>query len=166
MRTALQNLTDEQIKNRAIEIVRYQNFKSKIALEKMNCTMPKIVFDSGVSYVRKGKINKQVMSKKMLEALDNCVKTCVQPLTPSFEERRIFRKNEFQKKDVTPPASKLEIVNKLVTSKFEYGVKIGDCIKMLDSEKEAKAFIQGAKFVDHEIEWKLVEMELNIVEEK
>ena len=132
----------------------------------MNCTMPKIVFDSGISYIRKGKINKQAMSKKMIEALDNCIRTCVQPLTPSSEERRIFRKNEFQKKDVKPPVSKLEIVNKPVTSKFEYGVKIGDCIKMLDSEKEAKAFIQGAKFIDHQIECKLVEVEFNIVEEK
>ena len=159
-------LTDAELEIRAREIIRYQNFKSKIALAKMNCDMPKVVFDSGVNYIRKGKINKRVMSKKLLKTLDNCVKNCLQPLTPSLEERRIFRKNEFQKKDVKLPVAKLEILNKSVTSKFEYGVKINDTIKIIGSEKEASAFIKGMRFMEPHAEAVLVEVEINVKEMK
>lgn len=160
------NLSDEQIKNRAYEIVRYQNFKTKIALKKMNCTMPKLTFDSGVAYIKRGTVNKAVLSTRLIKEIDNYLNKCVQPLTPMHSERRVIFSKKYQQKDAKPPVSNLEIVNNPVTSKFKYGVQIGHCIKVLDSEKEARGFIKGAKFVNKSIIANLVELELNKVEEE
>lgn len=160
-----ENLTNEEIQVRAKEIVRYQNFRSKIALEKMSCTMPKMTFDAGVVYLKRGTINKAGLSSRLKDEIDKCVENYVQPLTPNPSERRRRYNRNYQKKDAQPPICKIEVVKKPVTSTFNYGIKVGDCIKMVDSEKEAKAFIRGMRFMEPHAEAVLVEIELSVLEE-
>ena len=97
MRQAIQRLKDEEIAKRALNIVKYQNFRTEVALAKMDVSMPGVVFQSGVTYLKRGKKNLS-LSQKLKTEIDKCVSKCVQPLKPSHDEQRKFIKAPYQTK--------------------------------------------------------------------
>jgi len=170
--SSLENIKEDLIKKKAMEIVKYQNFRTKIALERMSVKMPRQVFDSAVGYIRYKTYNSSIVTKSLKDAIDECIANHVQPLTPKEEEKRgmYARRSEIQKlrkiskqyqaKDAIPPIAKLEIVKQTVSENFEYGVKQGDNIRLFANEELATNFIQNVKFfTDKEV--KLVEVTVN-----
>lgn len=162
MRQAIQRLKDEEIAKRALNIVKYQNFRTKVALTKMDVSVPRVVFESGVTYLKRGKKD-PALSQKLKTEIDKCVSKCVQPLKPSHDEQRRFIKAPYQTKEAKPPVCNLPILKQKVSSVFDYGVKIGNCVKMFDNKKEALAFLDGARFANSNVEAVLVEVELRVV---
>lgn len=170
--SSLENLKDDMTKKKAMEIVKYQNFKTRIALERMDVKMARQVFDSAVGYIRYKTHNPSIVTKSLKEAIDECIANHVQPLTPKeHEKRQVYaRRSEVQRlikeskkyhsKDAVPPIAKLEIVKQPVVENFEYGVKQGDNIRLFKTETEAQFFINNASFFSRE-PLKLVEVTIN-----
>lgn len=157
MRKVIENYKKQQIKQKAIMIVKYQNFKTNIALKKMEIKVSKPVYEAGVSYLKRGKITAP-LSNIMKEAIDTTIKECIQPLRPTSAEERKWKFPIYQSKEAKPPICALPIIHKKLTTKFDYGVLVNNCIKILDSEKEARIFLEGIKFINGE--GKLLEIEI------
>lgn len=155
-------LSDEEIRQRAQNIVKYQNFNTAVALEKMDIKMPKIVFESGINYLKRGLVTKPI-SKKLKDELDHCTHICLQPLRPRPGEERKFRKAIYQNKEAKSPICRIKQVQK-ICNPCDYGVQINGSIKLFKSEIEAKGFMQGVKYIDNNIEMQLFEVKLNKVE--
>lgn len=150
----LKDLAGENLDLRdfAINIVKYQNFKTKNALSKfeykLNETTAANYFGAGVIYVKTKKKNKQVC-KKLYNYIDKAIENCVQPLRPSEEDKRRIFKNTYTKKDIVIPAQQavLELTkNQSITERFEYGVRIGDTVKVFSTSNDAKLFLDGIVF--------------------
>ena len=155
-------LSDEEIKQRAMNIVKYQNFNTVIALEKMDTKMPVVTFEAGINYLKRGLVSKPI-SKKLKMALDECTHVCLQPLRPRQGEERKFKKAIYQNKEAKPPICSIKAVQK-ICNPSDYGVQINGSIKLFKSEIEAKGFMQGVNYVDSSIEMQLFEVKLNKVE--
>lgn len=170
--SSLDSIKENIVKQKAIEIVKYQNFKTRIALQRMNVKMARQIFDSAVGYIRYKTWNKTIVTKSLKEAIDECIAEHIQPLTPKEEEKRqlyarrsevqklIRESKKYQSKDSVPPIAKLEIVKQPVVENFEYGVKQGDNIRLFKTETEAQFFINNASFFLKE-PLKLVEVTVN-----
>ena len=98
--------------------------------------------NGGVIYLKEGRKTCGITSS-LCKALDRVVSECVQPLTPSKQDRRRVYDKKFTRKDNTPPVAKLDIIKKPLTAKLSYGVKIGDIIKCFPSYDETSGFLKG-----------------------
>ena len=163
MKEAIRRLKEEEIARRALNIVKYQNFSTKVALAKMDTKVPRVVFESGVSYLKKGKRDHAISEKLKIE-LDKCVANCVQPLKPSHDEQRRFLKTIYQTKEAKPPICNLPVLKQKLSTVFDYGVQVGDCIKICKDEAEARAFLEGVNFMNKDSKGVLIEVEKRIVQ--
>ncbi len=143
---------------KAVNIIKYQNFKTNAAMKKFN-NLSVSQFTCGIAYVKRGVWHKNAVSRPLKAALDEALAKKIQPLTPSKSEARQFTKDYHTKKDTKLNIQELDILNKPITAKFEYGVRLNNDIKILDTEIEAKAFLEGLKFVGQN-EAKLLQVEI------
>lgn len=119
MKQIIEKLNEKQQYERGQEIVRYQGFKTDIALSKMKVKMPSCVFNAGVSYLKRG-IKTAPLSAKLKKVLDDCVANHIQPLTPSVSEKREFKKPIYQNKEAKPPVCNMAVTKKKLTAEFEW----------------------------------------------
>lgn len=133
----LENLKEEvrqkQLRDFALAIVKYQDFKTKIAVEHVNYDSSRETienyFGCGVSYIKSNfKVKHRSIPPKIYDYIDEFIAQHVQPLTPSAADRRSEykqRKNIYHGKNAVPPIAKLEIVKKQITEKYDmYGIKL------------------------------------------
>lgn len=149
----------------AVEIVKLQNFKTNAAIKRLSLNLSdstkRNYLENGIKYIQTGKMHTNYMFLK--KHIDKAIEEHVQPLTPSKENKRRIFKTTQGKKEFIPPVAKLEIINKSLVAKFEYGIRFGNEIKLFNSKDEAKGFIQGVKYAGV-FTGKLVEVEINEVE--
>lgn len=178
MTTNLENLKEslkmKKFYNMAEYIIKYQKFKSSVALTKMNnldiSNSTKInYFNFGVAYLKTGNKHRALPST-LYACIDELVAKHVQPLIPKIEEERQEKNwvKKFQKKEAVLPVSKLEIVNKPLTTNIEYGVKSNNNIMLMPSRDYALEFLAGLKKLNpnKEIEAKVVTVELGELSEE
>ena len=176
MNTTLENLTEKvkenRLRNLAKNIVRYQNFRTSIILAKIDdaglaeATLKNYV-DYGISYIRTGKVAKQITG--IVKYIDEYIKDCVQPLTPKQEEKRQIGKIRSQatvsvyKKEATLPVQ--TVLNQLIAKNVHksIAVKLNDNIIVLSTEEEANGFIKGIKFMDKNLECKLINISYEVI---
>lgn len=84
----------------------------------------------------------------MYEALDKVMEQHIQPLRPNLAEKKKTYKRDYTKKEITPPVARNEVLNKPLTAKIEYGVRINDNIVLQKTEEEARAFLRGINFLN------------------
>lgn len=137
----------------ALVVVKYQDFKSKVAIKQM----PKFLsestrrnyFEAGVKYIKTQQKWKGGC-KAFYAAIDKTISDCVQPLTPRAEDaRRVYktRKKNYQSKDAVPPIKKvMESLNSVASTNFTYGVQIDDVVKIFNNSADAKLFLTGVTF--------------------
>lgn len=149
----------EQIEKISKGIVQYQFFKTKKAIILMGYTgipekKARTYFDLGISYLRHGQEKKLPIAIK--KQIDVCLSQKMQPLTPKQEDKRKFKPWKRQIKNNIAQTVK-KISTPKITQKFEYGVKFENTIKIFDTEKECKAFIEGAElFITEKNYFKIV----------
>ena len=145
-----QALKDKKAYDIALIIRKYQDFKTSVAVEKLDSSLSKGTRANyvmgGVSYIKTGKKHPCVPSS-IYAAIDKVVKECVQPLRPSETDKKREYKRDFKKKDITPPVARLDIVKKPVTTKITYGVRIEDSVKCIDSYDRAVGFLEGLRYM-------------------
>lgn len=174
--TTLDNL-DEGLKKKkfmdmATFIVKYQKFKTSVAVEKMKDidianTTKSSYFSLGCSYL-KTKERKRTMPPILYKCIDEVVNKCIQPLTPSIEEERKIKKQNYTKKEALPPVAKLDIVKQPIsTNNIEYGVKSGNTIMLMPNREYALGFLAGLKNLnkEKEIDAKVVTVEIGDINE-
>ena len=169
MNTTLENLTEKvrenRLRNLAKNIVQYQNFRTSCILQKIdNAGLTPITLknyvDYGINYIRTGKKARQI--GKIPLYIDDCIKNCVQPLTPKQDEKRQVKKSRTKatisvyKKESSLPVQ--NVLNNLISKKIHksIAVKLDDNIIIQSSEEEANGFIKGIKFMDKNLECKLI----------
>lgn len=112
-------LEDKKLQDFTKEIVRYQNFQTKAALEKISFDYEKPkaynLFNAGVSYIKNNK-KYPIYKNKFYNLIDEAISKCIQPLTPAEAEKRIVHKKRYTRADVIPPVAKLDSVHKPLTS--------------------------------------------------
>ena len=159
MNEALEELKQRRFEKVAETIVKYQNFKNEIAVSKMDSSLGKSTrlnyLTYGIRYLKTG-YKSSIVPSSIYKCLDKCVEQHIQPLRPNIDDAKRIYKRDYTKKEIEPPISRLQYVQKPVTVKFTYGIKIGDKILLQKSELEAKGFMNGAKFFDNSIDIKLV----------
>jgi len=157
----------------AKEIVRYQLFKTEVALSHINyATLSKSTaiyyFNNAVRYLN-GKANS--LSKPFRANLDRFSKEYT-PLRPKEEDKRqdySLRTNKPTETDnIKPdiikniPEPTLQL--KRITEEIIYGIVFNNVIVTYDTEKELKAFKQGVKFVDNSIKMKEICLNKNLLD--
>lgn len=167
MNDALDELKEKQFERVAQVIVKYQDYKRKIAVSKMDNALGKSTkmkyLAYGVRYLKTG-YKCPTVPKSLYLALDKCIETHIQPLRPSADETKRVYKRDYTKKDNVPPVSKLKIVQQPITEKFIYGIKMDDKIVLQKSELEAQAFIKGVKFLNDNANIQLVAVTISEVD--
>ena len=103
--------TKEDYEQRAINIVKYQNFSTESAMNKMPVTMPKTIFNAAVAFIRHGTITKNHLSKPLIKEIKRCIRKHVQPLTPSDIDKRIERQHRRKRRRIITEKVTLPIVN-------------------------------------------------------
>ena len=150
LETLKEDLRAKQLRDIAIWIVKYQKFKMNIALDKLDTDFcrkkkKKNYFVRGLKYLRTKEKSSGVNSV-LYDFIEEEIQKHTQPLRPNFSEQKREYKRDYTKKDAKPPIVALKAVQKPLTANFEYGIRIGNDIKILESEDIAKGFIQGLKF--------------------
>lgn len=170
LETLKDDLKEKAIRDFAYNIVKYQKFITKIAVEKFEHTYSKTTacnyFDAGLKYLRTGSTFNANYNKHLYTYIDEAVANHVQPLTPSKDEERQIKKGYYTRKDNNPPIAKISIVKKPLTAKINYGVQINDNIVLCKTEDEARAFLRGMRFLSRKDEiGKVVTLEIGEVKE-
>lgn len=171
MKEALDEIKLKRFENVAETIIKYQNYKTDIAISKMDNSLGKSTRINylmyGIRYLKTG-YKSCIVPSSIYKALDKCIEKHIQPLRPSESEKKRVHKRDYTKKNNNPPVSRLKMVQKPVTEKFTYGVKVNDNIVLQKSEIEAKAFLKGIRFLnnnnDNNNEIKLVAVTISEVE--
>ena len=168
MMITLQNLPEavkeNKTKNLAEWVIKYQKFNFKAAKQfapdgYTDKSLQNYLYN-GCKYLERGTINP--MFKAFCRKLEELKQKCVQPLTPSLENRKREYKKDYTKKEATPPIINVPVIRKTLTAQIQYGVKFDDFIKLFESEEEAKAFNKGIEYAKGEA-GKLVTVELGEV---
>lgn len=158
MITTLENLTEKvkenNLKNLAKNIVKYQNFKTSVVLNKIDTlgftrSTIKTYIDCGINFVRKG-IKYPHVNKSLYLYIEECLKEHMQPLTPTFEEKRVILKQSVKKETVLPVQNVLEKLQKQSVSELQtkfYGIQLENRIILQDTKEEANAFYNGLVFM-------------------
>lgn len=172
--TTLQNLDEKirenRLKNLAINIVKYQNFKTNCIISKIEnagCTKNTLLtyINCGIIYLQSNKKYNKI-PKQIYEYIDEALNKHIQPLTPKESEKRQARIG-CNRKPICKPSTSLSGLNafnlpKQITETFDYGVKVGNNIRIFDSEKDAKSFCDSFKFFSNE-SIKLIEIKFSEV---
>lgn len=158
---ALQQKKEDTIKSIATWIIKYQNFKTRRALEHApegyaKCTLMNY-FDFGVSHIKYGKDTAGY--RFLYRTIDELCKKHIQPLTPSAKDARRVSKKDYTRKDNPPPVAKLKICQKPVSAKFNYGIQTETTIRLCPSEEYAMGYLDALKESGDEIS-KIVTVEL------
>ena len=147
MITTLENLTEKvtqnRLKNLAINIVKYQNFKTSVILKTIdNAGYSKhtliTYINSGITYVKGG--NRLNKCGNIYKYIDEAIKNCVQPLIPAFNEKREFSKSKFKNKNIEIPVQKVLKKIKSDAKQLQYAVKIENCLNIVENNDEAIGF--------------------------
>lgn len=160
-------LQENKLRNLAVNIVKYQHFKTNAILAKIgNAGYSRA---SVISYIQLGisYINNHIKVKQggnLYQYIDEAKANCVTPLTPKENERRI----KVNRKAKTIPVQKvLEKINEQTISKENnrfLGIKIGDKIIIKESLDEIKAFQEGLIFMGNN-DSKIVKVKIEEVDE-
>lgn len=155
MNTTLKDLNiavkENRLRNLAINIVKYQNFKTSAIIKKIdsagysNSSLVTMLFYA-IRYIKTGEVN--VRAKAIYPYIDEALKNCVQPLTPPKQDQRGTR----SKRKNIPVQNVLKKINEQAISKDNnqfLGIKIGDKIIIKESLDEIKAFQEGLIFMDN-----------------
>ena len=149
LKSLKEDLKEKRFHDIAKSIIQYQNYKSDIAISKMDNSLGKSTrlnyLTFGIKYL-KTKEKSKIVPSSLYIALDKLIEQHLQPLRPNFDEQKRIYKRDYTKKSAKPPIVALKAVQKPLTTNFEYGIRIGNDIKILESEDIAKGFIQGLKF--------------------
>ena len=171
VKEALNDLKLKRFENIAEIIIKYQNYKTDIAISKMDNSLGKSTRINylmyGIRYLKTG-YRSNIIPTNLYNFLDKCIEKHIQPLRPSEAEKKRQIKRDYTKKENNPPITRLKMVQKRVTEKFVYGVKVNENIVLQKSETEAKAFLRGIRFLNNNNsdnnEIKLVAVTMSIVE--
>ena len=167
IKEAYKEAKEKQLREIAEDIIKYQNFRFKIATDKLRAKS--LTQSSKSNYVNCGRrylaegTKSRICSQRFYTYIQEALDKHVQPLVPSFEERKKETKRNYTKKEAKPPITKI-IKDEKLTTNIEYGVKLDDKIMVQKSEDEARAFINGIKFLNPNAIVKLVTIELTEVE--
>lgn len=159
MIVGLENLKEDirqkQLRDLALSIVKYQNFKTSAAIKNIKFVASqnttKNYFGCGVSYIKSGgKVKHKAIPSKIYDYIDEYLAQHVQPLTPSESDRRgeyKQRKNRYHGKSAVPPVAKLDIVRQPLTEKYDdYGIKSPDgYVKICKSRDYAEGYMEALK---------------------
>ena len=137
----LTDLSQYDLRALSRSIVKYQLFKVKSALHKLEGNFAPTTkfnyFKIGVRYL-KTKVKEPKVNPKLYDYLDECLDSHIQPLTPSPKDKaREYNRKKEQK--VTPVFN----LPQQVTEKFEYAVRNGNQIMVFDNEDQIKQFINN-----------------------
>lgn len=162
--TLKEDLREIKYANLAEIIIKYQNFKSAVILNKMqNMDIKEATklqyITAGIKYIRYRKKDKKfsdVYYKKIQELLDKHM----QPLVPKENEKRSNIQKIYQQKETILPIQNI-IKSIKQTTTIEYGIKIEDKILLCIDEIEARSFIKAIKFINSNCEAKIVTLEIN-----
>ena len=151
LETLQEDLREKKFMDVAVDIVKYQNYKTSAILPKINhdfnnSTLTNYI-NCGIVYIKTG-ARKNPAPKFLYDCIDKAVEKCVQPLRPSTEEKRMIKEQVYTRKNVTLPIAKNEVISKPLTAKVEYGVRINDNIVLQKTEEEARAFMRGINFLN------------------
>jgi len=149
LKTLEKDLRKKQWGEIAEDLIKYQNFKTNIAIKHMRCnvsdTTKKNYITSARYYLRTGKrYSTNNVGTALFNALDEALKKHVQPLTPKQSEQLKMlplRKPNYTKKDAKVPIA--QMIPQKIISNFEYGVRYNDIIYLMGNEEEANIFIKG-----------------------
>ena len=157
--TTLENLTqkvqENRLNNLAINIVKYQNFKSSEIIRIIdNAGYSKSTLlsyiNNGIGYLTNNKKNKKC--GRLYEFIDEAVAKHTQPLMPKdYQKRgitrgiRTFNNNKVQTKtDIAP----FETIRKIeITKELIYAVQMDKNLRIQNSLKEAESFLEGLSFM-------------------
>ena len=143
----MQRRANETKMNIASWVFKYQKFRTKIALqhapEGYSKSTLQNYFDYGLRYIKNGL--KTGNYSALYSNIDTLIKKHTQPLTPSEIDARVISKRDYTKKNNIPPVAKLEIIQKPVSAKFQYGIRSGDEIRLCPSEDYAMGYLDCLK---------------------
>ena len=165
----LQNLKEDwqekQLRDIAKWIVKYQNFKLNIALEKIDTDFcSKLTLKNylvrGLRYLKTGKKTSGVKTA-LYDFLEEELEKHTQPLRPTFSEQKQAYRRDYTKKENIPPIVPVTLkkVQKPLIANFEYGIRIENDIKIFKNEDMANGFLQGLNFCGNN-EGRLVSVEV------
>lgn len=149
--TLKSDLNEKKWRQIAEDIIKYQDFKFKVAIDKMRGSLSDVTkknyITSGRYYLKNGKTYDGLSATPSLYRFIDIVKSeHLQPLIPSEQDRaRITkpRKKDYTKKNAELSISKMDIIKTPTCAKFEYGVRFGDIIYLMKNEEFAKVFAKG-----------------------
>ena len=153
LRTLKNDLKKKAWQNIAEDVIRYQDFKTSIAVcfirGNASLATKKNYMTAGRHYIATRKpYNTLNVGKEFYNAIEEMLNKHIQPLTPKESERaRLLgpRKPDYTKKNADVPIAKLDILKEKIASNFDYGVKYGKLIYLQGNEKEAQIFLEGIK---------------------
>lgn len=157
MKTTLENLPlvvrQNRLKELAINIVKYQNFKTNAFINKIDSagytkTSLASLICYCIIYIQTGRKNNKVVSS-IYKYIDDAINQHIQPLTPSERDRRWNKKKSSKKKEIVTPVQKvLQHINDkaIEDKKYQIAVQTDDSIKLQDDLKRAEGFLDGLKF--------------------
>lgn len=170
MNTTLKDLNtaikENRLKNLAVDMVKYQNFKTSAIIKKIdnagysNSSLVTMIFYA-IRYIKTGEVNAR--AKTIYPYIDEALKNHVQPLTPSKQDQRSARSRQ----KATPIQNVLKKINEQAISKENnrfLGIKIGDKIIIKESLDEIKAFQEGLIFMGNN-DSKIVKVKIEEVNE-
>lgn len=151
MNTTLNNLTEKvrenRLRNLAKNIIKYQNFSTNAVIRKIDNAgyserTLRFYIDKGIAYLKNGTAYGKL--GKMSNYLDDGIKECIQPLTPSEQDKRRSVVGKDKAVKTEPPVVKvLENINKKKTA---FIVKFNNNALLYEGKDEAEAFKQGLYF--------------------
>lgn len=172
--TTLENLKEglkaKNLMDIAIAIVKYQKFKTPIAISKMPNNIKEATkvnyFTLGCRYLKNREKSKYVPST-LYNCIDELLSKHLQPLTPSIEEQKRTYNRNYTTKKAVPPVAKLDEIKRPITSNnIEYGVKMSNTdIKIFKNRDLAIGFARGLTYCGKE-NIKVITMEIGDINEK
>ena len=139
---------ENRLRNLAINIVKYQNFKTNAILNKIDWagyskSAIATYINCGISYIRK-KIRKK-NTVNLYNYIDEAKANCITPLVPKENEKREEKK---QKQKIIPVQKVLQHINDkaIEDKKYQIAVQVDDSIKLQDDLKHAEGFLDGLRF--------------------
>ena len=176
MKTTLENLPlairENRLKNLAINIVKYQNFKTSAFINKIDsagytkASLASLICYC-IIYIQTGRKSNRVVSS-VYKYIDDAIKQCIQPLTPSERDRRWNKKKPNKKKEIVTPVQKvLQHINDkaIEDKKYQIAVQVDDSIKLQDDLKHAEGFLNGLRFCG-KVNVKIVKVRIEEINEE
>lgn len=158
---------DTKEKIMARSIIQYQDFRTEIALEKMNYigyaeSTARVLFNTGVRYIKSGKLPERENGFKKVREYINELKPKYTPLRPKDSERstRTLRQNNYNRK----PKQKEPVIEATVpkiTEKFNYGLNIDGKFQIFNTEFERACYLKAISDFKIPVEYKLCHVKVD-----